>query len=639
MKTDTMQSATGQATTNRQLSRLLITGHIHEHTPLCVLTEIADAHGIKYEQEDYERPNFIYHMIEKIHQTPVPTVGTIKDLPEWQCVARFVNKHSQWPQGKLTQAYEFLTGFINNGDPLVKVPSDFAAGAQTPTNPFSVNACVLYKICVHCRLNINSRTTISQMANAVRMLRENPESLVRKARAYVERDAKRIDLINILLLSPHEIQDPEPPNVVSNITASIIPNSTASHEMLQILYNSLMDIRALQQKIEPSTHCGSIALAAINYAIDISKATDPTREYRILRLAGRNDYKPGDQWMQHWYQFNPIMFDLSVSFNPLFPVTYYDPSRIISMAQNEGFNANEIGQSSPYELMQLSYVTETFYLGVRPNMKSIRTPITLDEIEDVPYGELLCYGQLDSPVQLVSMGELIGLFNANQNFTNPFSTDSVFSSTSINKLKIILQTPTGPIPGRRLSPETVQIRNELLEAINGVEIMSRSNDEPTRQFAFTYRNASPDTKTVITTALINLLHIGMYMRGWSGPGNDYPVVRAPVPVEREPEVAVNVTSAIAEYDKSCRSLGKIGGQLNGLPLVIYRDGQYHVSISDHDGRTIGDRITLIKQGEHTTNMASCIRLSSNWICSSAHKYIMALGQPAPFDIFHLRQIS
>jgi hypothetical protein len=189
-----------------------------------------------------------------------------------------------------------------------------------------------------------------------------------------------------------------------------------------------------------------------------------------------------------------------------------------------------------------------------------------------------------------------------------------------------------------LSLETVRVRSRLLESINGVEMLTRAKDEPTRQLAFSYRNADVGTKYAMKNALTQLLHVGMYMRGWMGSG-DFPVIRSVVPIEKEPEVAINVTKSMAEYDSICRSLGKLGSLINDLPLVLYRDGQYHMSNCSREGYTIMDRINIVRQGDRTGNVASCIRLSSNWLCSSAHKYMMAIGLPAPFDIFSLRHIS
>lgn len=622
----------------RQLSRLAITGHIHEHTPLCVLMEIADAHGIKYNPDDCTKPNFNTQLISRIHETNIPTISGNNDRIEWQYIARFVNKNCDWPQSKLLQAYNFLVKFTTNQDPLENISKGFICGLQTPDNVTAVNACILYKICTLNRLNVNMRTTMKQMAYCVNMLREDVESLNRRVNSYIEKHAKRSDLINILMLSPYEIQDPEPKPCESQINYSLIPKPNTTFDVLQTLHSHLHDVKILQHKIEPGTDYGAIALAAINYGIDISKARDPIREYKILKISGRNDYKPGDLWMAYWYKINPNLFDIYETFNPLFPSKYYDSNRLKHMAFNEGFTSNEINLNDPYELLSMNYLTDTFYMGEFPNIKSRTTLIDLDSIDEIPYGQLICFGSYELPLHPVSLSELVNLFNANRNFTNPFQKNSVFSSTAIGKLKSICQNPSGPNHNIRLPESTIKIRTELLEIIISIELHMKTTDEPTRNFINIYRESSSETRLRIKTVLTNLLHVGMYMRGWTGSGV-YPVIKAPVPPEREPEVAVNVTNALAAYESSYKSLGKIGSQINNLPLVRYRDGEYQLSNYEHDGKTIGQRINIIKEGDTTNNVASCIRLSSNWLCASAHKYITCLGLPPPFDIFNLRDIS
>ena len=291
--------------------------------------------------------------------------------------------------------------------------------------------------------------------------------------------------------------------------------------------------------------------------------------------------------------------------------------------------------------MQLSYVTETFYVGEMPNMKAQQTAIDLDDITDIPFGELLCYGPMEGPFQPVTMNELINLFNANQNFTNPFNDNSVFSEHAINKLKFITKSSFpafGPYHNK-ITLNSLEMRNRLFEVIIEIEITLKANDEPTRRFVFSYRNSTPDTKHTIIKTLTSLLHTGMYMRGWLGPNQEFPIRVAPVPPNKDGEVALNVTHSISEYERQGRTLGKIGMEINNLPLIHYRDGHYQVSTSSNDGLTIGERLEIVKQGETSNNIASCIRLSSNWICASAHKYLTALGQSSPFDIFKLRHIS
>jgi hypothetical protein len=332
------------------------------------------------------------------------------------------------------------------------------------------------------------------------------------------------------------------------------------------------------------------------------------------------------------------MFDLSITFNPNFPKCYYSNKVLSSIASNEGYTEREILNGDPYELLQLAYLSETFYQGELPNIKSIETPISLDEIHEVPYGELLCYGNITDNLNIITISELIDLFTINQNFSSPFDPDSIFSSTSINKLKIILRSHTGPNPSICLSTNTIQLRSTLLDLIKSIELSQLHIDPPTRSFITLYRSSSIDIKHSIVSALTDLLHLGMYMRGWSGSG-DYPITKAVVPVHLENQVTINVTQAISKYESSIQSLDKIGIQINNLPLVKYKDGQYHVSTSPDDGFTIYNRLQIIKEGDASDNISSCIRLSSNWICSSAHKYITCIGLPSPFDIFHLRHIA
>lgn len=621
-----------------QLSRLTITGHIYEHTPICVLIEIADAHGIKYEQADCQKPNFAQHLLVSINQTPIPTITEVKGLPEWGYVARFVNNHSNWPQSKLIQAYNFLLQFMSNDNLLTKLPDQFTVGLQTPEDIFSINACILYKICTHHRLTVNPWTTITQMAYAVRMLRESSESLMRRVKIFVDKSATRTNLVNILLLSNHEVADPEAEEVSTSISYNNIPQVSTTHGLLEQIHNELVDVRSLQQRIDPTTTAGAIALAALNFNIDISKSANPLREYKLLKTDSRQGYQPADPWMRHWYAQNPTIFDLSTKFNPLFPRGFYDAARIVDLALNEGYSQRDLERDHPYELLQVAYLSETFFQGELPNMTERQTRIDLDDIDEVPYGQLLSFGQAGHSMIPITISELTELFRQNENFRNPFRTNEIFGKIAINKLKLIAQSPSGPNPNIRLTQETMQARTDLLNAIIHVEIMQENTDDVTRQFILTYRNSNDDVKRRIHEALTSLLHAGMFMRGWRGSGS-YPVSQAVVAESDADAIAVNVTEGLAKFINQCNTLGSVGRQILNLPLVLYRDGQYQAATDHTDGLTILDRINIVQQGEETNNIASCIRLTSNWLCSSAHKYIMCLGFPSPFDIFALRRIS
>ena len=623
------------------LTRLSITGSLNSNTPLCVLLEVADAHGIKYDIQDSTKPGFSSSLLESINKIELPTInGSDNNIEELQHIARFINKHQSWPRSKLIQAYNFLMQFpINNAvEALTKLPQQFVAGLQTPDNPIAVNACILYQICMHHRLCITNHTTLQQLAHAVRLLNTDTNIILRQAKIFLERDAKRLDLINILLLANNEINDNEP-EITKNITNYYnTPTYNVSRDGLSLIRQSLTDMRSLQSRIDPGTGPGAVALGAINYSLDLSYAVSPLQEYKILKMTDRNNYQPADRWMAYWYQRNNAIFDLLLTFNPVYPTEFYTTERLAIMAENEGYSTRDITQSDAIELLQLAYVSPTFYEGAWPNLTTTETPIDMDEVDEVIYGELLSYGCMNGSLIPITVKELTEWFEREHNFATPLVNHDVFSSTAIAKLKLILQRV--PNYRRQISAneETMGRRQRLIRVIETIENQTRFTDDPTKRLIMHYRNASATTKVAMITCLTELMHLSMYMRGWNGISTlTYPIKTAPA-IEQV-KISINVSEAMARYDSAITSLGTIGKFINDLPLVRYRNDQYHVSTTTHDGYTIGARLAIVKGGESIGNIASCIRLSSNWLCSSAYKYLTALGIKQSFDIFHLAHIS
>ena len=74
----------------------------------------------------------------------------------------------------------------------------------------------------------------------------------------------------------------------------------------------------------------------------------------------------------------------------------------------------------------------------------------------------------------------------------------------------------------------------------------------------------------------------------------------------------------------------------GLPLVRQNGNEYIRSVNKSDGFTIGERLEIAK--EDNGKNSSCIRMASNWLAASAHKYLVKLGHDKPFDLFRLAHI-
>ena len=610
------------------LSRLLITGDIDLNTPLCIISEIADAHGIDYDIDEFDNKQYVQELIDIIYSNEKIYINfPIEVISDWECLARFINKSALWPQKLLIDAYKYLSSFyISITDLSKKVPINFIGGIQTPENIYSINPCILYKICKDSNISITSKTTIMQMNQAVYYIKCDKSQLINKCISSMYK-FDQSSLINLLMSNNDNIID-------NNDDYNNLPNQLITYEELVKLESRISKAEELRLMIEPKTNEGAILLSAMNNYLDISKSKYPIKEYIELQNNDLN-YQPVDNWLKYWYGKNRDLFDLRKTFNPLFPRRIYNQVLLLNLANSYGYNNKDKNYTNHYEFLQLAHISENFYQGLLPLTKKGATVIDLDELSEIPYGQLLSYGQIDVSLYPITISELIDLFYSNQNFTSPFGSEKVFTRTSIKKLKGILSSPHGSDYRVKIDNETFLLRKKLFDLITEIEL---TNDDASKMLVSTYKNGNYSTRKHIENLLNILLVLGMNMRGWMGKG-DYPIREAPVPYDREIEVALLVTQSIAKYKNECNKNKHIGDMINKLPLVKYKDEEYLVSKNKDDGFTIGERVEIVIKGKDNPTIYSCIRMSSNFICSSVHKYSLILGLPSPFDIFKLRHIS
>jgi hypothetical protein len=256
-------------------------------------------------------------------------------------------------------------------------------------------------------------------------------------------------------------------------------------------------------------------------------------------------------------------------------------------------------------------------------------------VNDIPEGEILCYGQKDVSLQPVSLDELINLFEHNKNFINPLSRNEVFSRTSITKLKRIAENVESLIHIK--DSTTLDKWKRLLELIDLIDMLSNNQNASINDFIKMYDEGTEEDKMVIRKILYSLFHLSMYMRGWFGESHPYPIKEATVSdrdifkqftlVEKELEI-------FKEYEKDER-----GRAIHSLPLIRYIGGEFLKSTDPDVGITIIDRINIVESGENTDNMESCIRTSSNWFAATSYFYMKAIKIYPPFRIDDLRVIQ
>ena len=174
---------------------------------------------------------------------------------------------------------------------------------------------------------------------------------------------------------------------------------------------------------------------------------------------------------------------------------------------------------------------------------------------------------------------------------------------------------------------------ELLKTINDIKLFNDSKGKMMKEFYTYYMNTA--NKDLILECTQSLLYLGFRMRGWLD-GKDFPVKIAMV--DNQAVVDLNVQEALISFEINCKKLGTDSYVIKSFPLMKYNKG-FHFSNNTEDGKTVGERIELVKKGEDTQNMGSCMRLSSNYIVTTAHKMYTTLKLKEPFDIKLLRNIS
>lgn len=605
-------------------SRLNIVKKVDLETPLCVLEEILDSHRVGYQKgviHRKHRESLIAHILELTEirlRKPFSQHG-LRTLVTYINVER----EQKWTQDLLITAFEFLQQFTREGGLLDLLPKDIICGPQTPQNPQKLNACVLYRICKDHDIALTPSTTINRMKQAVYFLYQGPDMVFR----YLATFSQNLDftgIINSLVMGEIDecqFESDEP------ITHESLYNYVQTSPITTNCISTDTENK-FAKRILPVSKCEAVGMAAIIYKKDISVSKYPISEFRTLNCSPRR-YIPLDKKLHEIFLLNPMLMDLSVSFNPLFPEQYYKTQDLVNMARNEGYSFDRIALSNPYELLQVSFLLDNFYYGLYPEIVNEETPIAWDEVENLEPGMIVCYGVRRERLTAFNIEELVEHFDRIKTFAHPTDSHNTLTPRSIEKLKLIASTRTG-------SETTQTIKMRLLEVIEEVEFLSNEALGKARQFYQIYRSSSAAQQEDIRRAIRELLELAMYMRGWLGPGHDYPIREAPV--DDQFAVNIRVTESLSNLEDTCVRLGEVGEEILKLPLLKYQ-GEFNPTRSATDGYTIGDRIDIVRQGDDTSNISSCIRLSSNLFAATAYRYLLLIKEPQPFPIEELRYIS
>lgn len=669
-------------------SLLNITGPLDEDTPHIVLEEIAEVHSIQLKCKTLMGADFV--LADLTLSVKPYTFHRPLLVEELHSAASFVNNSVLWPSDCLESALSFIIFFATH--PGFPPLGDTVYGKPVPSYPASFTACMLYRLLKIKGIKIHNNCALQHLANAVTFAYRSPDQtralfystiihnlnsseLSRLYTNHIKLQNLPDPLLNVtenntfysssssededsiigdleVLRSPgsedpiernsdhfsnagdlplHSINDQGYDEIplMSNLRPMKI--SPSNYESLQDVCDLLGDQDYVMKRLTPENATEAICLAAINYSIDLSCSLNPLVEYDYL-VTNPISYLtqgPLDAVLKRIWEINRSLIRLDMHFNPLIPPDMYSEDSIRRMAIFEGYTDLDLRAESPYSLLQTASYTENFHEGKHRFIQNSET-LEGDNMDEIPSSLIVCFGLLEHGVYAFRYRELTQTFKKERCFKNPIQR-SLFSSKSIGKLKNICRLVH---PGEEYS--CFQERSQLLDCITYVEIINDEACVKIKELYEIYQMTGETGKNNIRTSINNLMDLGMYMRGWNGT-NSYPLQLCLV--FNQIEVDVKVTQAIALFEETCLNLGATGQIILNLPLLKYFNKTYIISNNDQEGTTIGARLAIVKGGEDIDASFSCIRLSSNWICSTAYRVMEILGMIPSFQIDKLRHIS
>lgn len=668
------------------LNALKITGKLNSDTPFLVLKRISEMHNL--DNTDYEYIN------QKLSENSFKTVQRPYDSDDYQDMAEFINSRHQWDKDSLVRTIEYI---FNNysGSRYTQPDLNFEYGLPNSSSHKILDICILYRMCEHYGIKLNYENNLEDMANLLTLyLGDN--NIAQTLFFKIIPKLKKSELINLYSKAISQIDEYQ----VSSEENYKYQKKDIYESISQSIKTFEKEINYIE-RINPLTHGEAIYLAAVLYKYDISLSENPINEYFKLR-SNPTTYIPDDEKMRKAQKINPFILNLNLHFNPKLPIELYDDDDLGNMCLEEGYTLENIDQDNPYTLLQTVHIVKNFHHGSQPYMTKNVTPVYLEEIENVNYNEIVCYGVKNSPSILMQpflYSELNDVFETYMKFMNPIDKKlELFDSQNINKLKILCNK-IYPNDTKKAKSDRMKLYKTILK----VEIYTDEKNIKIKEFSELFEKTNPTIKNKIVEVLNKLLNLSMYTRGWMGEGN-FPIKEAPV--ENQNIVDIKVTDALISFEKEIKELSElsrkrshdnlleeenvteeeeetddsydstgscmsnldmimehyyasdddtneykgvnvytvkenindISSVILNLPLLIYRNDFIHSNDSKY-GITLQDRINMLKTGTDHDDYSSCIRLTSNWLAASCYRYMVSINLDPPFDIRNLTEIS
>lgn len=573
------------------LSYFLITGKIDQtETPQVVIDEIISLTGCK-KFEDFFQLKFV-------------TVKEFLNENDGKYIETFINPTVKWDRKSLSLAWNF-TKFMMKPEIQVKFDPSII-GLQTPEFPYSLNNCMLYKICKQWGIPIEKTTTTNDMVTYIKF------SIYISSNYFHDSNVKE-KLKNIRNF------------ILSKIGNDVFDLSDMPTKIS--LYTETMKKLSFTRKyhfgtIYPSNNIEAISRMAMDYKLDISFSKCPIVDYYYY--ISYADF--ADEKLRLVRKISPDQMDLNFNFNPIFPHSVYDRKKMRLLLKNKGYtgiiNTNDI-----FSTLETDYLTDNFGIGWKLKKKGGENCTVVEKYnvdiqnEDIDLKKLIYYGNGESGYSFFTYSELTMLYQNYKCFVVPDNISEVLQENCIQRLIMI----------SRENPELSQV-------VSSISIRNIKSSKNLDILLMWFETLTNQNKENVCEILNTLLHAGMYMRGWKGGEDSFPYKKRIQGDEKETEELENNIylhlHKLTDYYQT-----DIGKKILDLDLYLFSYNNWKKSEDKVEGFTIKERLDMVGRGETQRKITSCYKMSSNWICSSAYKYMIIFGMKEPFNIYMMKQVS
>lgn len=326
----------------------------------------------------------------------------------------------------------------------------------------------------------------------------------------------------------------------------------------------------------------AIIIAAIVHFKNIYHSIDPVEELKAIRINTIFDER-----MKYITELNPDMYDTR---------RYVD----INLPRNLYPHFSDIVYSDiKYKSLQNSFKSDYNHYCI-----NTETKIHWDEFTNDC--DIVSYGSQITGMIAIIIDELVETFEKEGYLGY---CDMVYSDEDIKDLiNICISFGRTDIEQRLnyLLDDFIRIKTNL------VNIASRYDQEDIRRI------------------FLDILHMGMNMRGWEGI-KQYPL---DIAIVKDEFITCRRSSAslIILYD--LYKIDKLAKEILDLPLLLHSNGEFKFWKRGND-KSIYDRMKIVKENRKDE---SCIRMSSNYFCSSVYFYVRCIFNEELFNIEKLRFI-